>query len=110
MTKKQLIKIDKALDVDLIKDKILIKKRGYFIYYNDPNKSTKEIKVHTHTCGFCAWGSGNGRTSKKAGKNGVWIGPFENPKQAKIFAKEIIKPIKVSYHKCITKSKKRKKK
>jgi hypothetical protein len=110
MTKKQLIKIDKALNVAVIQDEILIKKRGYFIYYNDPTKKNKEVKVHIHTCGFCAWGSGNGRSSIKAGKNGVWIGPFEKPKQAKIFARETIKPIKVSYHTCIPKTKKPKKK
>ena len=100
MTTKQLTKLDNELDITNPKDKILIDKRGYFIYYNEPNKKIKEIKIHIHNCGFCAWGSGRD-IKKEAGRNGVWIGPFKTPEQAEKFANNIIKPDKQSRHSCV---------
>jgi hypothetical protein len=64
MTYFKLKKIDKLLDKSLEKDEILIKKRGYYLYYNEPNKNDKDIMIHKHDCGFCAWGSGNNREKK----------------------------------------------
>jgi hypothetical protein len=100
MTRDELKKIDKELNLNIEKDKILIKKRGYYLYYNEPNKNEKDIMVHKHDCGFCSWGSGNGRESKKAGRNGVWIGPFETPNQAEYFVDLVIRVDKRSRHTC----------
>lgn len=100
MTKKELTKLDKLLDKSNEKDNILINKKGYFIYYNEPNKKTKEIKIHTYNCGFCAWGSGRDST-KQVGRNGVWIGPFKTVIQAKYFINNVINQEKYSHHMCI---------
>ena len=43
MTTKQLQKIDVALDETCKQDQILIDKRGYYLYYNEPNKKRKDI-------------------------------------------------------------------
>ncbi len=100
MTKRELIKLDKSLHKSNEKDNILINKKGYFIYYNEPNKKTKEIKIHIHNCGFCAWGSGRNST-KQVGRNGVWIGPFKTVIQAEDFIKNIINQDKYSHHTCV---------
>ena len=100
MTKKELTKLDKSLDKTNEKDNILIKKRGYFVYYNEPNKKTKEIKIHKYNCGFCAWGSGRD-TKKEAGRNGVWVGPFKTVIQAENFINNIINLDKQSSHTCV---------
>ena len=42
MTTKQLTKLDNELDITNPKDKILIDKRGYYLYYNEPNKKRKD--------------------------------------------------------------------
>jgi hypothetical protein len=84
MTREQLIRIDNDLDVTIEKDSILISKRGFYIYYNEPNKNRKEIIIHSHICGNCAWGSGK-ITNKEVGLNGVWIGPFQTSEQARFF-------------------------
>lgn len=99
MTSKQLIELNNSLDPKSKKDKILIDKRGYYLYYNDPNKKLKDIKVHIYTCGFCAWGSGRD-ISKEPGRNGVWIGPFRTPEQAEAFAVNILNIENVSRHTC----------
>ncbi len=106
MTKTQLNEIDNALDKNIKRDEILINMRGYYIYYNEPNKKEKEIKIHSHNCGFCAWGAGR-KTVKEVGKNGVWIGPFKTPEQAEEFACETIKLNKPTRHICIKKNKKK---
>lgn len=100
MKAKQLQKIDSELDINLEKDRILKNKRGYFLYYNEPNKKIKDIKIHNHDCGFCAWGSGRD-SDKEVGRNGVWIGAFELLTQAENFAKDVIKIDDVSYCSCI---------
>lgn len=100
MNKKELILLDKKLDEFNKIDKVLISKRGFYIYYNEPNKKVKEIKIHIHHCGFCAWGSGR-NTPKEAGRNGVWIGPFETSQQATDFAKFVINIENVSLCSCI---------
>jgi len=87
MKRKELIQIDQSLDASVGRDSILISKRGFYIYYNEPNKDTKQIKIHSHICGQCAWGSGK-IPKKEVGKNGVWIGPFKTTKQAEYFAKD----------------------
>lgn len=54
MSKKELTALDVSLCTSDTKDKILIRKRGFYAYYNEPNKNSKEIKIHTQNCGFCA--------------------------------------------------------
>jgi hypothetical protein len=99
MTKEELILLDKKLDESNKIDNVLISKRGFYIYYNEPNKKVKEIKIHVHYCGFCAWGSGRD-IPKEAGRNGVWIGPFDTPEQAEEFVGKIINVEKCSRHSC----------
>lgn len=100
MSKKELTALDVSLCTSDTKDKILIRKRGFYVYYNEPNKNSKEIKIHTHNCGFCAWGSG--RDMKlQAGRNGVWIGPFNTLKQAENFITTILNTTQFSQHICI---------
>lgn len=101
MTTKQLQKIYIGLDETCNQDKILIDKIGYYLYYNEPNKKRKEVKIHIDICGFCAWGSGRGVKLKESGRNGVWIGPFKNPKQAKLFGKNTLMQDNISEHKCV---------
>ena len=69
MTNQQLTILQNSLDESNLKDKILINKMGYYIYYNEPNKKSKEVKIHIHNCRFCAWGSGRD-TTKETGRNG----------------------------------------
>jgi hypothetical protein len=78
---------------------ILEKKRGYYLYYNEPTKLRKEVNIHLHTCGFCEWGSG--RQNAEPGRNGVWIGPFKTVNQAENFANQILKPNGLKNHTCI---------
>jgi hypothetical protein len=99
-TTKQLQKIDAELEIPIMKDEILIRKRGYFLYYNEPNKKRKDVKIHINTCGFCAWGSGNGRNPIQPGRNGVWIGPFSKKIQAETFSKNILGIDDVTSHTC----------
>ena len=101
MKNNELKALDNSIEQFKLASEILISKRGYYIYYNEPTKATKNVKIHTHVCGFCAWGSGRGVDSKESGKNGVWIGPFKTSKQARLFAENILKPVKISEHSCI---------
>ena len=80
-----LIQLDSKLDKSKMSEQILIDKRGFYFYYNIPTENTKVVKVHVHSCGHCAWGSGK-RRKKEIGEKGTWIGPFENFQQAKAFA------------------------
>jgi hypothetical protein len=100
MTTRDLTILDTSLSTADTKDKILIRKRGFYIYYNEPNKSSKVIKIHTHNCGFCAWGSGRD-VEVEAGRNGVWIGPFNTIIQAENFITTILNSTQFSRHSCI---------
>lgn len=100
MTKTDLTLLDASLNISDKKDKILIRKRGFFIYYNEPNKKSKVIKIHHHNCGFCAWGSGRD-IKLEAGLNGVWIGPFNTIIQAENFITTILNSSQFSHHTCI---------
>lgn len=100
MTTRDLTILDTSLSTSDTKDKILIRKRGFYIYYNEPNKSSKEIKIHTHNCGFCAWGSGRD-AQVEAGRNGVWIGPFNTIIQAENFITTILNSTQFYRHSCI---------
>lgn len=84
---KELKQLDTTLDNFNDIGQILKDKRGYYIYYNKPNKKEKPIKIHKHYCGECSWGSGKIK-NKTTGKNGVWIGPFSNAGQVDIFIKD----------------------
>ncbi len=75
MSREELWKLDCSLDSNDEVHKILIAKRGYYIYYNEPNKNTRLINIHSHICGRCNWGSGQIKAAE-SGRNGVWIGPF----------------------------------
>ena len=100
MTKEQLIRIDNDLDANIEKDSILISKKGFYIYFNERNKHSKVIQIHSHSCGECAWGSGK-ISKKEVGKNGVWIGPFEKPIQAEDFAKDYFVGCKINIDTCV---------
>ena len=76
MTNQQLTILQNSLDESNLKDKILINKMGYYIYYNEPNKKSKEVKIHIHNCGFCAWGSG--RDTTKETEHGLALSPNRN--------------------------------
>ena len=47
MSKKELTALDVSLCTSDIKDKILIRKRGFYVYYNEPTKNSKEIKIQS---------------------------------------------------------------
>lgn len=85
MGKKEIITIDEGLNPKDKKDKILIRLRGYYFYYNEPNESTHDILIHKHNCGFCCYGAGTSRLTEP-GRNGAWVGPFTTPEQAETFA------------------------
>jgi hypothetical protein len=76
MTKEELFQIDKDLDPKSKKDSMLIQKRGYYVYYNKPNKQDRHLMIHHHTCGNCCFGTGK-YSEAEAGLNGIWIGPSE---------------------------------
>jgi hypothetical protein len=101
MKKEELYELDKSLKHFGDFGSILTKKRGFYLYYNEPTKSTKEVNIHSHTCGFCKWGSGSGKQDTEPGKNGVWIGPFKTTTQAEKFANEMLKPHSSKTHTCI---------
>lgn len=77
MTREILRKLDRSLNSKDEAHKILIGKRGYYIYFNEPNKKDRIIKIHKHFCGECCWGKGKIKHSS-SGRNGIWIGPFSN--------------------------------
>lgn len=74
MTREDLIRFDSQLDLTKPSDEILSKKRGYYVYYNIPNKLTHTLMIHHHTCGHCKYGTGKIKNALK-GRNGAWIGP-----------------------------------
>jgi hypothetical protein len=86
MKKSELEKVDNLVDDFLNIGEILKAQRGIYIYYNKPTKNSREIVLHRHSCGYCAFGSGT-KTEKTPGKNGVWMGPFSKVSQAISFIK-----------------------
>lgn len=74
MSRKELKLFDEKLNHQNEIDHMLISKRGYYVYYNKPNRDSKPLRIHNHTCGDCFYGIGK-QTQSKPGKNGVWIGP-----------------------------------
>lgn len=85
MARQQLEEINNQLNNNDPKDRIIIRLRGFYFYYNEPNEATHEILIHIETCGFCQFGAGTNRNSE-AGRNGAWVGPFSTPEQAEQFA------------------------
>lgn len=75
MNKKELSKVDKAIESLSSLADLASRKRGYYAYYNIPNKSSRTVVIHKHNCGQCAFGTGK-ISNSISGKNGVWIGPF----------------------------------
>lgn len=58
MYSKELKAIDVKLDPIMeCSGLILINKREYFLYNNEPNKKVKDLKVHIYNCGFRAFDS-----------------------------------------------------
>lgn len=84
MTKHEIQKARTLLKSIPVFNKIITKKDGFYYYYNW--MAGKENKLHYCECGHCAFGSGK-HTGIKEGKNGVWIGPFENRDIAKVSLK-----------------------
>lgn len=74
MSRKELKTFDNGLNNQIDVDRMLINKRGYYVYYNKPNRDSKPLKIHLHTCGECCYGIGK-QTNAEQGRNGVWIGP-----------------------------------
>lgn len=75
MPRKELERFDSELDINHSETaRLLSKKRGYYVYYNMPNRETKPLKIHKHTCGECFYGIGK-QPNALPGRNGVWIGP-----------------------------------
>lgn len=59
----------------------------YYVYHNwqaQKNAAT----IHKYNCGDCQSGNGK-RAVKIVGKNGVWIGPFDNKDLAEKFILKI---------------------
>jgi hypothetical protein len=87
MNKKELSKVDKAIESLNVLAALALKKRGFYAYYNIPNKSSRTVVIHKHNCGQCAFGTGK-IINSISGKNGVWIGPFLKKPNARSFFKE----------------------
>lgn len=88
MTKDEIFEIDKVLDSKSKKDSLLIEKRGYYVYYNKPNKHDRHLMIHHHTCGNCCFGIGK-FSEAEAGLNGIWIGPSETIESLKSHMNDI---------------------
>jgi hypothetical protein len=89
MSRKELYKLDKKLNDQLDIDRIVLQKRGFYVYYNKPNRERKPLKIHHHTCGECCFGIGK-INKAKPGKNGVWIGPAYSIKALQIIIQDIL--------------------
>ena len=100
MLTKTLMTIDKSINSPSPIAQILRAKRGYYIYFNEPNKKSKKLLIHKHTCGQCAWGSGKIKV-KEPGKNGVWLGPFSRQSQASAFVTTYFPAYQEKLHKCV---------
>ncbi len=85
MPRQILEEINNQLNNNDSKDGILIRLRGFYFYYNEPNEATHNILIHRETCGFCQFGAGTQRNAEP-GRNGAWVGPFSTPEQAEQFA------------------------
>ena len=83
-SKTELKRLEKSLDTLTLGINLLKKGIGFYIYYNKPTENSRNFKIHFSNCGNCAWGTGK-ISNAEPGKNGVWLGPFENPMQAKEF-------------------------
>jgi len=90
MERKELKYLSSNLDDKQLKDKILFLKKGLYVYFNEPNKGSKKLKIHSHFCGNCAWGSGK-IPDKKVGLHGVWMGPFTDEDDIKVFLNNNLK-------------------
>lgn len=88
MTKEDLIKLDRELEKDDSSTSAILRAlRGYYFYYNSPNRETKPIKIHQHFCGNCCWGAGK-ISNSDSGRNGTWIGPFSDVIQIENFIRD----------------------
>jgi hypothetical protein len=89
MSRKELYSFDQKLNDQLEIDRILIRKRGFYVYYNKPNRERKPLKIHHHTCGECCYGIGK-ITKAEPGRNGVWIGPAYSIESLQIIIQDIL--------------------
>ena len=102
-TRAELKKLEKQIvSGELTKktNEILKKLRGLYLYYNEPNKNDKSLKIHTHFCGECCWGAGK-QPKSTPGKNGTWIGPFNEINQAKGFAQNHFPQLEIGQCTCL---------
>lgn len=83
-SKTELKRLEKSLDTLTLGINLLKKGIGFYVYYNKPTENSRDFKIHFSNCGNCAWGTGK-ISNAEPGKNGVWIGPFNNKQQAKEF-------------------------
>lgn len=84
--KEELKRLEKSLDTLTLGLNLLKKGIGFYVYFNKPTEKDRTFKIHHSSCGNCAWGTGKIKSSIP-GKNGVWLGPFENTTQANEFMK-----------------------
>ncbi len=74
----------------------------YYIYTNWQAQDKEKNLIHRWNCGDCRMGFGKHKNAEK-GKNGVWIGSFENIKLAKLFAIQFLNDKKIDCCKKCTK-------
>jgi hypothetical protein len=89
MSSDELKLLDRKLNEHLEIDRILIRKRGFYFYYNKPNIGRKALKIHHHTCGECCFGIGK-ITNAEPGRNGVWIGPCNSIEALKLIINDLL--------------------
>ncbi len=89
MSRKELILFDEKLNKQNEIDCLLISKRGYYVYYNKPNRDIKPLKIHHHTCGECRYGIGK-IPEAAPGRNGVWIGPAHSIESLQIIIQDML--------------------
>jgi len=89
MSRKELKLFDKKLNDQNEIDGMLISKRGYYVYYNKPNRDSKPLRIHHHTCGDCCYGIGK-IPKAEPGRNGVWIGPTHSIESLQIIIQDML--------------------
>jgi hypothetical protein len=89
VSRKELNKLDCGLESQIDVDRMLINKRGYYLYYNKPNRDSKHLLIHHHTCGECCYGIGK-QPNTKPGRNGVWIGPSHSIEALQIIIQDML--------------------
>jgi hypothetical protein len=99
MTKKEIKLLKNEINNLSLTKKLLDRLEGFYYYFNW--QADQENKIHIHSCGDCCYGSGK-HFETENGKNGVWIGPFDDVKIAKEALKRIGKSNVPTCKRCIS--------